>query len=300
MLLSIKMMNRATYYLIYSFLWIVALLPYRLLYVLSDILYLIIYHILGYRKKVVRQNLKNSFPSYDSVELNKIEKRFYKNLSDIVVETIKLLHVRPNQVRKRFHFTNPEVINELVGQNKSVFLAFGHSSNWEMMVHALSFEFDLPVIALYKKISSPVFDSLMKHIRMQWGKVGLFESQTAYRQLVGIKEKPHLIYILGDQTPPGLEADYWTQFLHQDTPFFNGLEKMAKSLGHAVVYFESTRTGRGKYSLTAISICENGKETAQDEIIEKYVRLLENTIRQQPDNWLWSHRRWKHQRKKPA
>ncbi len=293
-------MNKTGYFLLYNTLWLIALLPYKVLYVLSDLLYLLIYRLLAYRKKVVRANLQRSFPEKSHGELRIIEKQFYHNLADIIVETLKLLHVSQEAIKERFTYQNREVIEALERENKTIFVAFGHCSNWEMMAHAISLEFQTPFIALYKKLSSPTFDQLMKDIRSRWGKVGLFESQSAYRQLMAIRSQPHIVYLLGDQTPPGLESDYWTDFLHQDTPFFNGLEKMGRSFGHAVVYFESERIARGRYLLNAILITGDGKKNATNEITERYVRLLEKTIQTHPDNWLWSHRRWKHQRPKTA
>ena len=289
-------MNKAGFYLVYIPLRLLALLPYWALYGIADLVYFAIYYLIGYRRNVVRENLIRSFPAQDEHWFLQTEKRFYKNLSQIIVENIKLLHVDPQVLKNRFTFENVNVLHELSASGKSVFISLGHSGNWETIVHALSFSVDLPVIAIYKKVSNPVFEDFIKNLRTRWGKIRMIESQSAYRQLSSVKTQPHLIALLGDQTPPGTENDYWTIFLNQETPFFTGLEKMSKALGHAVVFMESERTSKGRYIVRFSEICEDPKGTSQNEIIGEYVRLLEKSIEHQPDNWLWSHRRWKHKR----
>lgn len=298
--LNTKSMNKLSFWILLAVANLVALLPYRLLYVVSDGIKFILYYLIRYRRKVVRTNLINSFPEKSSAELLKIEKDFYRNLADTILESIKMLSVSSDTFIKRLNINNHQVIDHLFDQGKSIFLAVGHSGNWEMLASYLSLTQRHESIAIYKKISDSNFDKLMKKIRQHLGGLLLFESRTAYRQLAAEKEKPRIVLILGDQTPQGIETDYWTNFLHQDTPFFNGLEKMARSLDFAVVYLEVMRLQRGIYEASATLLCENGKNTTETEISEQYVRLLEKSIQKQPDNWLWSHRRWKHKRQKAA
>ena len=201
-------------------------------------------------------------------------------------------------------------------------MAFSHSNNWELLAQVLDYEFNVLTYALYKQPSSPIFDRLMIEVRTRSGlirllesqsayrkdvafsadgrRARLLESQSAYRKLAGIKETQKIVFLLGDQTPPGLETDHWTTFLHQETPFFNGIEKMARSFDHGVVFIASKKIRRGFYSFEVIKMTENPRQTLPGEITEQYARLLENTIMQQPQTWLWSHRRWKHQRNKKA
>lgn len=293
-------MNKLAFWVFFAFANLVALLPYRLLYVISDGIKFILYYIIRYRRKIVRINLSNSFPEKSKTQLIKIEKKFYKNLTDTMLEAIKMLHVNKNQFIKHVSITNQVIIEQLFDKGRSIFLAVGHSGNWEMLASYLSLTQRHESIAIYKKISDENFDQLMKRVRQNLGGLLLFESRTAYRQLVAGKDKPRIVLILGDQTPPGNDSDYWTDFLHQQTPFFTGLEKMARSLDFAVVYLDVIRLKRGIYEATATLVCESGNMTAENEISEQYVRLLEKSIRAQPDNWLWSHRRWKHKRQKTA
>jgi Kdo2-lipid IVA lauroyltransferase/acyltransferase len=293
-------MNKLAFWVFLAIANLVALLPYRLLYVISDGIRLILYYIVRYRRKVVRVNLINSFPEKNKSEIIKIEKKFYLNLTDTMLEAIKMLHVNKNQFVKHFSITNQVIIDQLFDKGKSIFLAVGHAGNWEMLASYLSLTQRHESIAIYKKISDENFDRLMKRVRQNLGGLLLFESRTAYRQLVASKDKARIVLILGDQTPPGNDSDYWTDFLHQHTPFFTGLEKMARGLDFAVVYLDVIRFKRGIYEATATLVCESGKLTAENEISEQYVRLLEKSIIKQPDNWLWSHRRWKHKRQKTA
>jgi Kdo2-lipid IVA lauroyltransferase/acyltransferase len=298
--LNTKSMNKLAFWVLLAVANLVALLPYRLLYVVADGIKFILYYLIRYRRKVVRTNLINSFPEKSTAELLKIEKDFYRNLADTILESIKMLGVSSDTFIKRVNINNQQVIDHLFDQGKSIFLAVGHSGNWEMLASYLSLTQRHESIAIYKKISDSNFDKLMKKIRQHLGGLLLFESRSAYRQLAAEKEKPRIVLILGDQTPQGIETDYWTNFLHQDTPFFNGLEKMARSLDFAVVYLDVMRLQRGIYEASATLLCENGKKTAETEISEQYVRLLEKSIQKRPDNWLWSHRRWKHKRQKAA
>jgi KDO2-lipid IV(A) lauroyltransferase len=155
---------------------------------------------------------------------------------------------------------------------------------------------DHKVFAIYKELSSTDFDSYMKSLRSRFGVPTLIESKSTYRSLLQSKDTTNAVFLAGDQTPGGLDANYWTTFLNQDTPFFLGIEKMAKSLDYAVLFFDIKRIKRGHYEATITPITLNPKETKTNEITESYVRLLENAIINNPDNWLWSHRRWKHKR----
>ncbi len=284
------------YYFVYIILKLIALLPFRAIYVLSDVVSFVLYQVVGYRRKVVRTNLLNSFPDKNAEWIKQTEKRFYQNLADNILENVKLLHVQPQQLMRRFTFENHAIISDLSAHGKSVFIALGHCSNWETITHTLSFQSDVPFIAIYKKLSSNTFDQFMLHLRTQFGRGEMVESQSTFRTLAAKAKTPHAIVLLGDQTPPGLATDYWVDFLNQDTPFFNGLDKMARALGHAVVYLDTKRTKRGHYQVSFRLICADGKQTKPNEITAEYVRLLEESIQNQPHNWLWSHRRWKHKR----
>lgn len=291
-------MKQLAYWIFLVKIHFIAILPFWILYRFSDVLSWLLYRFGLYRTTIVRQNLNHSFPEKSTHEIKTIEKKYFRNLTDIFFETIKTLHIRNNDFIKRCSITNPEVINAAFGENKTVFLAIGHCGNWEIISQYLSLVLDNKTIALYKKLSSPNFDRLMKHIRQNKGKLYLYESRVAYRLLAAEKEIKKAVIILGDQTPPGLESDYWTEFLHQETPFFMGLEKMTKSLNAAVVFLEINRTKRGHYQITCVPMPIDIYHSAEYEISALYARLLEKAIINEPDSWLWSHRRWKHKRTK--
>lgn len=289
-------MKKIVYYIFILKAWFISLLPFWFLYILSDFLNVIVYYLIRYRRKIVTQNLKNSFPEKRLVEIKQIEKKYYHNLCDIVVEFIKIRHISIDQLKKRMIITNPAILHELYIQNKSVFLTVGHCGNWDWFGKTMPYITDHKVFAIYKELSSNDFDSYMKSLRSRFGDPTLIESKSTYRSLLQSKDTINAVFLAGDQTPGGLDVNYWTNFLNQDTPFFVGIEKMAKSLDYAVLFFDIRRISRGYYEATITPISLNPKETKTNEITESYVRLLENAIIKNPDNWLWSHRRWKHKR----
>ena len=270
--------------------------PFWLLYMKSDVYYLLVYHVFRYRRKVVRENLLRSFPEKGSKEIKTIEKHFYRNLCDLFVEAPKMMRVGPNGYSKRITYTNPEIARQLYEQKKNVFYAIPHSGNWEWfgkMIPSLSQHNGL---AVYKQVQNPVFEQLMMYMRTKGIVLEMVESNSVLRRLVQLRDNQNAVLMMADQTPHGLASDYWTEFLHQDTCWFTGIERIAKKLDYAIVFVGMKRQGRGRYEVTFEVIVDNPKETESGEIMEKYVRCVERFIQENPDNWLWSHRRWKHQR----
>jgi len=270
-----------------------ALLPEKCSYCLSDIVAWVLQHLVRYRRKVIALNLGNSFPDKSVKELQQVEKGFYRNISDVLFETIRLLRLKPSTLKSRIRITNPEAIENLYATQKSVFLAIGHTGNWEWLASFLSVSIELPMIAIYKKLSDNQFDLFLKKIRQGFGRLELVESKSAYKYLASLSQ-PHAILILADQTPLKRDSHHWLTFLNQDTSFFMGLEKMAKRLNHAVLYLDLHRVRRGYYDITVHEICSECSQTAPYSITRQYSQHLERSIRIQPESWLWSHRRWKH------
>ncbi len=273
-----------------------ARLPVRVLYGLTGFIGVMLHRVLRYRLRVVRQNLRNSFPDNTPEQLKKTEKEFYNHLAELFTEYIKMLQVSKKELQNFVGFRNPEVIADLHAQGKSVFLAAGHCGNWELLSKRICDITSHHSIAIYKQLSNPYFDQLVKDARERLDTLELVESKTAYRALARKNKQLNSVIIVADQSPAGNEMDYWTDFLHQDTAFFNGIEKMAKALDYAVVYLESKRVRRGHYEVTASLITADPKSLPENEITHKYAQMLEQSIRNQPSNWLWSHRRWKHKR----
>lgn len=290
-------MSKAAIFIIKLFSRLFAVLPAPLLYGFSSGVAFILYHVIRYRRKVVRNNLMLSFPEKNLQFVRKTEKLFYRNLSDIILESMALLYTSKDAVKGAIQLTNPEVVDKLYDEKRSFFLAVGHCGNWELLAAYMSVVFKHEAIAIYKKISSPPVDVLMQQIRKAVGGIELLESKLAYKQLLAGKDRLRSVLILGDQNPAGLETDYWTSFLHRDTAFFNGLAKMARSLDYTILYADFVRISRGKYAISFIPVRMPDEKLSEQEISERYVRLLETSLQQQADNWLWSHRRWKHSRK---
>ena len=270
--------------------------PYWLLYLKSDLCYFLVYHIVRYRRKVVRQNILRSFPEKDAKAIKSIERRFYHNLCDLYVEAPKMLRMGPEGYRKRLTFVNPEIIAQLEEKQKNIFYAIPHSGNWEWfgkMIPELSHHKGL---AIYKKVKNPVFEQLMLYMRTKGAVLEMVESNSALRRLAQLRDTTNAVLMMADQTSHGLASDYWTEFLHQDTCWFTGIERIAKKLDYAIVFVSVKRQGRGRYEIAFELITDSPKEMENGEIMEQYVRCVERFIQANPDNWLWSHRRWKHER----
>ena len=273
-----------------------------MLYLGSDIGYFLLYHVARYRRKVVRDNLVMSFPEKSPQEIKAIEKRFYHNFCDLIAETLKLRRWKPDDVLKHVTVTNPELIQGLYDQGKSVLLAMHHSSNWEWLWKILFTTSQHNHYAVYKKLENRHFDRLVYQMRTNHvtGREIMIEDRGMVVAMEQMKDALNSILVLGDQSPRGADTDYWTEFLHRDTCWYTGLEKLAKRYNYAVVYVEMIRTGRGKYSVTFKLIADDPQSMADGEILEQYVRHVERFIQDYPDNWLWSHRRWKHSRQKAS
>jgi KDO2-lipid IV(A) lauroyltransferase len=273
-------------------------MPHRMRYAFSDIIAFALRKVLRYRCKEVRKNLLASYPHKKLSEIFAIEKRFYRNLGDIFIESLQLLTIKPENLLKRFSIQNKGLIDTALENNKGVFLAIGHAGNWEWFAAFLSLLYPGRVGALYKEQRSKVFDALFYRMRTRLGGLVMFESKIAYRALAAKSNNARVVIIPGDQTPGGKPTDHWTMFMHQETPFFTGLEKMANSLGFAVFFVDLQRKARGHY-VAVVEKLEPVSQTGQQfGLTEAYAQRLERALMEAPDNWLWSHRRWKHKRKK--
>jgi KDO2-lipid IV(A) lauroyltransferase len=288
-------MQRTAYLLTYSLLWLVSWMPLRLQFVLSDLLFVFVYHLLAYRKKVVRANLLRSFPEKDHKELRRIERDFYQHFCDSFFEWMYPLHRSAQAVQKRYEIENPEVLNALYAKGKSVAGVLGHYGNWEFL-STLPFSVNHKVWAIHKPIKNPYFNRLINRLRSKYG-VHMMTTTAAFKTLLleAQKGETTLTYFLADQSPQKSKIRYWTTFLHQKTPVYLGAEQMATKLDMAVVFFDIRKVGRGRYSLRFELLAENPKTLPHHAITELHVRALEQVIQAQPAWWLWSHRRWKHQ-----
>ena len=284
------------YWIFYGFCWLLALLPLRCLYLLSDLLFVLVRYVVRYRYKVVMDNLRNSFPEKTEKERRQVACKFYRFFCDLFIETLKILHIDKQQIHRRIRYANPEIFDELYRKGKQIFIAAGHYGNWEW---TSTLEDTIPYhhVSLYQPLNNKFFDKFFYDLRTKHGGNAI-SAHSAIRAIYQYIQENRLT-VLGfvtDQSPPRNAIHYWTNFLNQDTPVYLGIEKLAKRYNAAVVYYEVRRVKRGYYEVDVTLICENAAETADMEITEKHVQLLEQSIRRNPQYWLWSHRRWKHKR----
>lgn len=290
--------DKIIYRLIYAWMYIHALLPFWALYLLSDVAYLLIYYLVGYRKQVTRQNLKNSFPDKSGKERRTIEKKFYKHLCDYYVETMKLLHISDEEIKKRIVFENPEELLPEMRQGCSGFLFLGHYANWEWVTSiTLSYGKGLTLGQIYKPLKNKPVNAIFLKIRSRFGSVGIPKEDT-YREILKWKHegKQSLIGFMADQTPTVNNIHYWTTFLNQDTPVFTGVERIARKVGGYVAYLDIQKVKRGYYRCRIEKISSDPSKEMEMHITETYIRKIEKTILREPAYWLWSHKRWKHKR----
>jgi len=273
-------------------LYLISLLPFWLLYIISDFLYILIYYIVHYRRKVVKENLKNSFPEKSKAELKVIEKQFFRYFADFIVETVKAISISEKELRRRVVLTNPEVMDHYYAQGRSIIAVGGHYCNWELAGLNFYFYTDKKFMIVYKPLSNAIFDKFFYRIRSRFGTIPVSMRQTL-RKMVEVKNELSAIALLGDQTPSREEVNQFVEFLNQPTPVFLGIEKLAMSTDSVVVYYDMKRIKRGYYSYTLIPLFEEPKKTAPLEITKAHVKHLEDIIKQEPQYWLWSHRRWK-------
>lgn len=278
---------------------ILALLPLWVFYRFSDIFYFLIYYCIKYRRKTVHSNLIHAFPEKSKSEIANIQKAFYHHFSDFLLESLKTIQLSKNQLDNRFQFLNPEIFHTYYYQGKSVVLVSGHFGNWEWMVH-IQEKLRHKFYAIYKPLQNKKHDELIKRIRGKYDTVSqLIPMQEVYKYIVRFeKEKqPAIVWFLADQSPP---ADYpfKTHFFNREVPFYNGPEKIARKFNYPVVYLSINKVKRGFYTASFKTICENPASARPDEISELIVKTLEEEIKQKPEYWLWSHKRWKHAREK--
>lgn len=284
------------YYIAYSFMYTLSLFPLRLLYYVSDFIYLILYKIVGYRARLVRKNLRDSFPEKEKTELRQIERDFYHWFCDYMVETIKLFSISESEMKRRMRFENPEEMNNSMSNGHSVTLYLGHYCNWEW-VSSLGIYVGKEFVGaqIYHELENHVFNRLLLAARGRFG-VRSIEMKESFATLVSLTHqgKFHTTGYISDQVPGYSGMHYWPTFLnHPLTPVYSGAERVARVLNTTCYYIDIQRKKRGYYSARFVKMCETPDELAKFEITGMYFRLLENSIRRQPHLWLWSHNRWK-------
>ncbi|RAJ82248.1 KDO2-lipid IV(A) lauroyltransferase [Chitinophaga dinghuensis] len=289
-------MPTIVYYLLLPLIYALSLLPFPVLYLLSDGVYALLYYGIGYRRKVVMQNLRNSFPDKSEAELKRICKDFYHYLCDLFLETFKTLTISKAAMLKHCSFT-PETValfDQLAAEKKSVILVMGHKGNWEWAGNTFSILCKQQLYVIYHPLANKHFNGLMYKMRTRFG-TKLIAMQDTFRAIVQNRAEINATAFIADQAPQP-DTAHWLRFMHQDTPVFKGTEKIAQKMNYPVVYVTVQRTKRGYYTVSAEILTTTPSDEKDGNITVAHTRKLEEDIVSQPATWLWSHKRWKHKR----
>ncbi|MEI5983943.1 MULTISPECIES: lysophospholipid acyltransferase family protein [Sphingobacterium] len=283
--------------LVYGLIYTISLLPFWCLYFISDILFFLIYYVFGYRKKVVYENLRNSFPEKSTEEINKIARDFYRYFPDLLVESVKMASISEAEVKKRIELLNPDEVYQYIHKGRSVIGVTAHYGNWELAIHSLSIMMNTPELIIYKPLNNKVFNTVHNRIRTRFGAT-MVPMKQILRHIIKLKNVPHVSMFVSDQTPTYQDSDYFMEFLNQDTLVFTGTERIARLTNNPVVYCEIRRKEkRGYYSCKFTTLVEQPSAYPEHEITHIQNRFTEQVIREEPAYWLWSHRRWKRKRR---
>ena len=286
------------YYIVLAFWYMLSLLPMKVHYLLSDLLFWVLYGLLGYRKKVIEKNLKASFPEKSEEELKRIERGFYHFFCDYIAESVKLMTIRRENLRRRMVFKGAELVDEVIESGQSCAVFLGHLCNWEWVT-------SLPLWVtpkaqcgqIYHPIENKDFDRLFLRSRHRMGAVCIPMADTL-RKIIEFKKagQPVVIGYISDQVPFWTNIHHWVDFLHHDTPVLTGMERIARKVNHAVFFLDVRRVRRGYYEAEFKLITREPQKMGEYEITDIYYRMLEQSIRRAPEFWLWSHNRWKRTR----
>jgi KDO2-lipid IV(A) lauroyltransferase len=289
-------MNAFVYYLFVGVNWVMTLLPLRVLYLFSHVIFFSLYHFPSYRRNIVYTNLKNSFPEKSEKEIREIERKYYHHLSDLFIEVLKLTHMSKKELMRRFTISNEEVLNKLYNEKRDVIAVLGHYNNWEWLT-ILKEHTSLKTISIYKPLKDKRFEKFLNGLRTKFGMTLTPMSLIIRELLTNRKNKINTISaFISDQSPAKGDITFWTNFLNQDTPVYTGAEKVAAKYDMAVVFFHIQKIKRGHYNLHIDLLFEHTTGLPEHLVTETHVKHLENIIRKNPEYWVWSHRRWKHKR----
>ncbi len=295
-------MKFLVYVLIYPLLWLVSKLPFPVFYFISDCFYVLIYHIVGYRKKTVRENIRLTMPELSEKEVRKVEKESFRHLCDIFLEMVKTLTISEKELSKRYTFTNLDVLLEIEKQGKSIVLFCAHYANWEWMIVLDKFV-KHQGYAVYKKINNPQFDDLFKKIRSRFGTILVEMKETIRVIRQNELKKNHGIYaFISDQSPMISKSNCWQEFMGIEVPIFTGGEALCKKFDMVPMYLKVEYVKRGHYQATFVPLStegENVKQIPDYELSHRFLKEVEKQIREAPAYYFWTHKRWKHRGNKP-
>lgn len=266
-------------------------LPMRVLYLKSNVLAWVLGNILSYRRKVIVQNLRKSFPEKSEPDIRWIAGRYYQHLADLIVETVKLNSIGKEELLRRCRFLNPEVLKAYEHHGKNAIIMMGHSGNWEWAGAATELYFNFRLLPVYRRVKNKGFNDFFFRLRSRFGSQPVLDQEAA--AVIAASPAPHAVAMLADQTP-GSRKGWWTTFLHQPTPFFRGSEILSRRLGYDVVFAHvRTTSKRGHYEIW-LEKADPMLLNQSHGLTRAFAVFLEKEIKREPYNWLWSHRRWKH------
>lgn len=292
------MIGHFFYFILFAVAFIlVAILPFRLMYLFGNFIYVFLRYMVAYRIEIARANLLKSFPEKSKEEIQRILNKSYRNLADIAIEALKGFTISRSQILKRYVIKNPELLDRYYQKGESLIGVAGHYANWEWGALSAGLHLKHRPVAFYKPLDNPIIDRLMKWTRVQKGTLLVSITET-YSTFEKFRNEPCIYILVADQSPVDLTKAFWVDFLNQDTPCLHGPEKYAQLYNYPVIFIEIERIKRGYYSVELSVLCENPQSLPHGEVTRLYMKKLEEVIRKEPSAWLWTHRRWK--RKRPS
>lgn len=270
----------------------ISYLPLPVLYFFTDIIYILFITVAPYRKKVIDQNIRKSFPEKSIKECNRIRRKFYRHFTDLLAEGVKNLSISKKSLERRIKVVNPEIMQELYDERKSALLVSGHYNNWELLISAQNFLFPHQAYGIGKKLTSKFWDTKVNERRSRFG-MKVVHNKNYKEELTSDQQTPKAVLVLTDQSPGSSIRSYWMNFLNQKTAVLFGAEMIAHELDYAVVFFTTKKVKRGRYEIELELITKEPRTMEWGKITEAHVKRLENAIKLSPEFWLWSHKRWK-------
>lgn len=293
-------MKHWQYLPVQGLLYIISLMPFWVLYGIADFIFVLVYYVVRYRRKIVDKNMRESFPELSDKELSKIARKFYRNFADYIVETIKLNHISDEEIKRRMVFKNMDIIDRLFDEKRSIVAYFSHCGNWEWVPSITLWSRhttgkDVEFCQVYRPLKNKWYDEYMLRLRSRFNSLS-FKKKTVLRDLLLLRrrEMPSITGFMSDQKPSKGDESHIVKFLNHPSAVITGTEQVARKLDMAVVYFDMHKLSRGHYELEVKLITDNTSTMKPMAITDTYVTLLEETIKRNPSIWLWTHNRWKH------
>lgn len=288
------MKKKVTFITTLPLIYLISILPERTFYGFSDFIAFLLRDLFAYRKEIILRNLRASFPKMSPAEINNTMIAFYSNLSDTLLESFKMRTMSKADISRRFHINGLDKLKEFLAAGRTVICVTGHYANWEWGGLAISAASESPVLLVYQPMSNQYHERYFNGLRSRFGSV-MVPVKNVLRQVIANKDKPLLMVLVADQSPSPNEKNPFVRFLNQDTSFFNGPEKIVRKINGVLIFAEVRRTGRGFYEVDLVPLIDEPAVYKENEITRIHVGYLEKMIRNKPQDWLWSHRRWKGQ-----